>query len=220
MDRPGELDDTWRKDLANLQSLNRFFGAYRIIRWFLRHRLEPGGQATVLDLATGSADIPRLVVALARGRGVEVSIDAVDAHPATRAVAEEGCAAYPEIRVLDGDARTFEGEGNYDFVFCSLALHHFSEADARTLLANASRRACRAVLVADLERSLLAMAGIYAVTAIVYRDPMTVTDARMSAHAAFSKNEFQKLAESAGWEGAGYRRFLYGRQAVWLDKGV
>lgn len=219
MDRPAVLSDEWRRDLENLRSLNRYFGSYRIIRWYFAERLVAGDSVRVLDLATGSADIPKLIVDLAREAGVVVEVDAVELHPATLAVAEENLGeGYPEVRLVCGDLRTGEGiEGRYDFVLCSLALHHFSEADAVVILRRMRGWATRGVLVADLERAVLAMVGIYVVTATLYRDPMTVTDGRMSAWAAFSRCELERMAGLAGWGDFGFRRFLYGRQAVWLD---
>ena len=42
------------------------------------------------------------------------------------------------------------------------------------------------VLVSDLRRGRLATVGVYLLTALVYRDPMTKTDGRLSAARAFS----------------------------------
>ncbi|CAN5444810.1 hypothetical protein BH23VER1_BH23VER1_08840 [soil metagenome] len=220
MDRP--LEDgagaAWRKDLANLRGLNRYFGAYRVVRWFFRGRFRAGGAASVLDLATGSGDIPRLVVDLARRAEAEISVTAVDRHPVTLGIARELSGGYPEIRFVEGDAREdVGGDGQFDYVLCSLALHHFGEEDAVKVLERARARARRAVLVVDLRRSIFLGVGVGLVTATIYRDPMTVTDGRMSARAAFSGSEFRALAGRAGWMSSGYRRFLWGRQAIWEE---
>ena len=59
------------------------------------------------------------------------SIDALDYQPSTLEIARRLSAHYPEITFHEGDARAVAGEpGAYDFVFCSLALHHFNEDDA------------------------------------------------------------------------------------------
>ncbi len=222
MDRPGELTNTWRRDLANLRSLNRWFGAHRIIRWYFRGKLKRGGHVRVLDLATGSGDLPRLVMELGNAAGCRVEIDAVDRHPATLGAAREWCAGVGGIRFIEADAREFEADQPYDHVLCSLALHHFSEGDAVTVLrrAMASAGPEGGVLVADLARSWSGLAGIYFITSTVFRDSMTVTDARMSAQAAFSMREMAELARRAGWgEGFGRRGFRWGRQAIWLGGG-
>jgi hypothetical protein len=62
------------------------------------------------------------------------------------------------------------------------------------------------------------LAGVYALTAVIYREPMTQFDGRLSARRAFSFAEFRALAEAAGWRDFGHARFLFCRQALWLDE--
>src|SRR3989442_619700 len=69
--------------LASLRQLNKHFGSYRLVRFFLRKWLVPGRSYRILDLATGSGDIPRMIVRWAREQGIRVRIDAVDFQPAT-----------------------------------------------------------------------------------------------------------------------------------------
>ena len=102
-------------------------------------------------------------------------------------------------------------------VLCSLALHHFSNDDAvRVLQKFANSRAAR-ILVADLRRARWLSCAVYFVTATIYRDEMTKTDARLSAARAFSFLEMRKLAERAGWKNFRHRKFAVGRQAIWMD---
>ena len=106
----------------------------------------------------------------------------------------------------------------YDFVFCSLALHHFAEEDAvRTCCAAPTALARRAVLVADLERSRLAQAGVWLLTGVLYREPMTREDARVSVRRAFSYRELTALARRAGWGDFRQHRFPIARQAIWTE---
>jgi hypothetical protein len=51
---------------------------------------------------------------------------------------------------------------------------------------------------------------------VIYREPMTRTDARLSAARAFSFREFGSLAKRAGWRNFGHRKFRFARQAIWL----
>jgi hypothetical protein len=76
MDRPQPVTRELERDLANLRSLNRWFGSHRLVRRFLRRWLRPNGTARILDVATGSGDIPRLIVDHAHRQNVSVHIDA------------------------------------------------------------------------------------------------------------------------------------------------
>ena len=217
MDRPQPVSAELERDLDNLVALNRHFGSHRLLRRFLAGWLRPDRAYRVLDLCTGAADLPRVMVDWARPRGIALHIDAIDAQPATLAIAEKKSAAYPEIHFHQADVLTYDTRLRYDFVHCSLAMHHFSDENAALLLRRCRELSTRFVLVADLERSPLTTAGVWAVTAAIYRDAMTQHDGRLSARRAFSFAEMHALAELAGWKDFGHARFLFCRQAVWLS---
>ena len=217
MDRPQPVTPELASDLENLRQLNRYFGSYALIEHFLQRWLLPDVRMRILDLATGSGDIPRLVVDYARKVGAAVTVNAIDQQPSTLEIARDLSAGYPEINFLEGDVLLFGGEdSSYDLVLCSLALHHFAEADAVRLLVRCRELSSKYVLVSDLRRGLLATIGVYLLTALIFRDPMTRTDGRLSAARAFSFGEFNSLAQRAGWRNFGHRKFRFARQAIWL----
>jgi SAM-dependent methyltransferase len=216
MDRPEVSSAELERDLVNLVSLNRRFGSHRLARRFLAAWLQPDRVYRVLDLCTGAGDLPRVMLDWARPRGITLKIDAIDAQPQTLAIAAKMSAAYPEVSFQRADALTYDSRVHYDLVHCSLALHHFSEENAARLLRRCRELSNRFVLVADLERHALTTAGVWALTAFLYRDPMTRHDGRLSARRAFSFAEMRALAEVAGWKDFGHSRFLFCRQAMWM----
>jgi 2-polyprenyl-3-methyl-5-hydroxy-6-metoxy-1,4-benzoquinol methylase len=217
MDRPQPVTPELASDLRNLRKLNRYFGSYRLIEHFLGRWIQPRSRMRILDLATGSGDIPRLIVDYARNAEADVTVDAVDQQPSTLQIARSLSRDYPEIDFVEGDILSFGESGGYDVVLCSLALHHFEEAAAVQLLRRCHDLSRRYVLVSDLRRGLLATIGVYLLTTFIFREPMTRTDARLSAERAFSFREFRSLAERAGWKNFGHRKFAFARQAIWLE---
>jgi 2-polyprenyl-3-methyl-5-hydroxy-6-metoxy-1,4-benzoquinol methylase len=217
MDRPQPVSTELEVDLRNLRQLNRYFGSYRLIAHFLRRWLKPQSRMRILDLATGSGDIPRFIVDYGRRVGAKVTIDAVDQQSSTVEIARALSAGYPEIEFLQGDILTLTREP-YDMVVCSLALHHFSEADAVTVLKRCRELSTRYVLVSDLRRGALATVGVFLLTSLLFREKMTRVDARLSAARAFSFHEFRILAERAGWTNLSHARFALARQAIWLEQ--
>ncbi|MDP9099635.1 MAG: methyltransferase domain-containing protein [Verrucomicrobiota bacterium] len=216
MDRPQPVTGELASDLRNLRKLNRYFGSYRLIEHFLRRWIQARSRMRILDLGTGSGDIPRLIVDYARSAGATVTVDAVDQQRSTLEIAQSLSHDYPEIEFFEGDGLSF-GEGGYDVVLCSLALHHFEEAAAVELLKRCRTLSNRYVLVSDLRRGVLATLGVYLLTTFIFREPMTRTDARLSAERAFSFREFRSLAERAGWKNFGHAKFAFARQAIWLE---
>jgi len=203
--------------LDSLRVLNQYFGAYSLVRHFMRRWLLPGRTYRLLDLATGSGDIPRMIVDWARKHDVNVRIDAVDLQPATLEIARGASADYPEINFIRADARNYCDSMTYDVVCCSLALHHFSELDALKVLRRACELSHDKVLVADLERTWFTWACVQAVTTVAARDSMTRHDAKLSVRRAFSYQELADLAAEAGWRNFGHARFMPARQAIWMS---
>jgi hypothetical protein len=71
--------------------------------------------------------------------------------------------------------------------------------------------------VSDLRRGFFLQAGVYLLTALIFREPMMRFDARLSARRAFSFSEMRDLAVRAGWDHFGHQRFRFARQAIWLE---
>ncbi len=223
MDNDAISMDALKADLKNLGNLNRYFGSYSLVRSFLyrwfgdRSRLRKQARVTILDLCTGCGDIPRLIADWFKFRSFAVSITAIDAQSKTLALAKEQSKSYPEIEYIHSDVFGFlQGKG-FDYVLCSLALHHFADLDAVRLLALANKTARRGILFADLERTDLGILGVDFITATMFRQPVTRFDARLSIRRAFSFCEMRRLAKAAGWQGFGHARFFACRQAIWLE---
>ena len=217
MDRPDASPAELRGALKSLQRLNRYFGSYRIFSLFLRRWMKHGDRFRVIDLATGSADIPRLIADYARKIGAQVEIQVIDFQPSTVELARRWSTKYPEIICECADVLTFNVPEPFDLVICSLALHHFSNEDAVRLLRRCREMSRRFVLVTDLRRGALAAIGVYLLTALIFHDRMTRTDGRASARRAFTFGELRGLALRAGWQNYGARKFRFARQAIWLE---
>ena len=172
----------------------------------------------IVDLATGSGDIPRLIVDYAQKIGAKVEVDALDRQSATLEIARKLSGNYPEISYIDANILEWQPADPYDIVLCSLALHHFSDEDAVRLLRRCRELSQKFVLVSDLRRGLLATIGVYLLTALIFREPMTRYDGRVSAARAFSFAELDDLAGRAGWRNFQHKKFHFARQAIWLEE--
>lgn len=200
MDLPGNPADLLEEDLSNLRLLNRALGGCRCVLGCLE-RLADGkesGGFSLLDVGTGSGDIPIAIVRWAKGRGVPVRIVAMEPDPITAAVAWRLTRDLPEISVVRGDARHPPFcPASFDFVLSSQLLHHFSESEIVLLLRRWSSLARRAILVSDLVRHPLAYFGISLLTRLFTRNEMTRTDAPLSVRRALTLAEWRELFAQA-----------------------
>jgi 2-polyprenyl-3-methyl-5-hydroxy-6-metoxy-1,4-benzoquinol methylase len=217
MDRPQPVSPELERDLERIRQLNRWFGSYRLIRHFLRQWIKPHESLRIVDLATGSGDISRLIVDYARQIGAHIEIDAVDRQPPTLEIARKLSASYPEISYGEANILEWDSAQPYDIALCSLTLHHFSDEDAVNVLRRCQELSKRFVLVADLRSGFFLQAGVYVLTALIFRESMTRHDARLSAERAFSFAEMRDLAVRAGWRNFGHKKFRFARQAIWLE---
>jgi 2-polyprenyl-3-methyl-5-hydroxy-6-metoxy-1,4-benzoquinol methylase len=218
MDRPQAVSSELERDLERIRQLNRWFGSYRLVLGFMRRWIKPGTRTRIVDLATGSGDIPRLITDYARQIGAQVEIDALDRQPATLEIAGELSTGYPEISYHEANILEWHSAEAYEIVLCTLALHHFSDEDAVKVLRRCRELSRRFVLVSDLRRGFFLRAGVYLLTALIFREQMTRHDARLSAVRAFSFAEMPGLALRAGWQNFSHKKFRFARQAIWLEK--
>lgn len=209
--------------LADLRAVNRWLGgrrvALRLLGGMLR-RLPREREIRVLDVATGSADLPLALVRWAERRGIRVRVLATDFHPATLAAARRATAAEPRVEVAPADALALPfADGAFDLALCATALHHFDDDDAVRVLREMDRVARHGWVVSDLSRSLPALLGARILADTVWRgNPVTRHDGPLSVRRAFRPAELRRLARRAGIEGARVRRHPVFRLSLQVDR--
>jgi SAM-dependent methyltransferase len=224
MDEPDQDPAELARSLADLRAVNRWLGGRRIVLAHLarlagRH---PRSRYRILDVATGSADIPLAIAAWGRRRGVEVEVVATDLHPATLAEAGRRSRAEPAVRIEPADARALPyGDGAFDLALCSTALHHFDRrAELLGVLREMRRVARIGGIVSDLRRSRPALLGARLLAATLWRrHPVTRHDGPLSVRRAFIPAELRDLAREAGLPGARVHAHLPFRVALtWEER--
>jgi SAM-dependent methyltransferase len=203
MDDPAIDPDEHRRALAGLARLNRVSGSAGVL-WPPIRNLASELKRTirVLDVATGSGDVPAGLLAKAERAGVSVEVAGCDISPTAIEQASANC---PRARYFVHDAIRDPLPTGFDVVACSLFLHHLGEDDAITLLANMRHAAGRLVLVNDLSRSRFNFVGIWLACRALTRSPVVRFDGPASVRSAFTPAEALALAERAALRGATVR---------------
>lgn len=201
MDLPGKSPELFIDDLRHLREFNRYLGGSRSVLKGLQSlvRARSMNRLSILDVGTGSADIPRAIVRWARRKAVDVEIIAIELDAIAAREARIQTQEYSEITVVRGDGADAPFRaGRFDVVIASQLLHHFSEPDIVAMLRRWSRLARQAILVSDLIRHRLAYHGIALISRIVTRNVMTRVDAPLSVRRAFTLQEWRELFQRAG----------------------
>lgn len=205
MDAPGVDPDDLDQALDHVAAVNRWLGGRRAL---LRHvpRMLPPGPAHVLDVGTGSADLP-LALARRAGAGRDLRITALDLHARTleaarrRAAAERDPEDVVRVRFVRGDGLLLPfADGTFDLALLSMTLHHM-EGDAQVGILRELARVARGghVVVGELERTLPHYLGARLMAATIWRrNPVTRHDGPLSVLRAFTPAELLDLAGRAG----------------------
>lgn len=164
------------------------------------HELLSGvpGEATILDLATGSGDlIVRLDPWLTHhGRPVRWAAADISGHALERTSAR-GAAAGIRIRTHRLDVLS-EPLPACDVAICSLFLHHLDSDSIVKVLERLGDTARLGGVVCDLRRSTLGLLLASTSARLATRSPVVHYDAPASVRASLTSSELLELARKAG----------------------
>ncbi len=179
-----------RGQLADLRLINRWFGGVSTLQKLLQRVVQETGcrELKLLDVASGSGDVPRGAARQLARAGVRLEITLVD-----RALSH-----------LDGNARCAVANALalpfcdrcFDVVSSSLFAHHLEPAELARFVAEALRVARRAVLINDLRRGWIHLALAYAGFPL-FRNHMSRHDAAASVRRAYTPAEIAEILAAA-----------------------
>jgi len=206
------VDGELRGTLADLRLYNARFGGTRIMVREVARMLEAAGRprrVTLLDVATGSGDIPASLTRWARARGIEVAGVALDSNGAILEEARRyhsetvhGGNGHPAERpalLVQADAcRLPHPDRSVDIAICSTFLHHLTRDEVVMALGEMRRVARLGVIAVDLTRSRLALSLVWLLTRVTSSNRLTRHDGLLSIRRAFTPAEMGELMREAG----------------------
>ncbi len=185
-----------KENFNDIETANRLLGGVRAVRDAV-FALSP---KTLLDVGTGSADIPRALIGEAQSRGQDLRITCVDRSPDVLAIAQERAGAQAQISFVRSDGETLPfPDGTFDIAMCNLTLHHCDPPQAIALLQELRRVSRVTPLVTDLRRSRVAWFFAWVLARLFSRNRLSRHDAPLSVLRAYTPVEALDLARRAGW---------------------
>ena len=205
---PEILDElnTPAKDIESsldfMVGVNRWLGGTRAVLEYFEKNFT-GDRCTVLDLGTGSGDIPFALAEWGRAKGKTVSVTALDLNPACLEYAGRRYGS-PYVRYVRPSAFDFAALGAVGYVISSMFFHHLGDDQIVALLRNIDAHARRGFIVNDLERGKLAHAG--AVLLTLGLPAIVRNDAPQSVARGFKTADFERYVREAGLSGVRVER--------------
>jgi SAM-dependent methyltransferase len=194
LDLPDVDPDVVTRSLADVARCNALFGGLSSALDEIRSTFKDLPRcATLLDVGTGLGDIPCRARALARENGVELTTIGLDS------AAELTQASRPSVSfAVCGNALHLPfANRSVDVVMCSQVLHHFTDQDAATLLREMNRVARVRVVVSDLRRSWIAVAGLWLVSFPLRFHAVSRHDGVVSVLRGFTSDELTNTVRDA-----------------------
>lgn len=201
MDAPDLSEDRHRAALAGLRRLNWLSG---ISGTLFRQLARLATSATadrplrVLDVASGSGDLPIDWLRMAARRNLPLEVTALDrSELAMQTAADAARQAGVELRTVCRDCLRDGLPSGFDVVTSSLFMHHLDPPDVSRLVQEMWRVSGRAIVICDLERSRVNLAIIAAAARLVTRSDVVHFDASASVRGAYTRDEFATLLHQA-----------------------
>ncbi len=220
-DEPEQIDDPSQPFAAIESSMrdvalsNRLFGGTQTVLSYVARLLQdvpPNTSIRILDIATGSADIPNALAKWGRRRELNLTIIGVDNQAAMLQMAR---AASSEVLLVQADALALPfPPKSFDLALCALAFHHLGFEASVRLLAAMDTLTTRGFVVSDLKRDKPTLWGVEAAMASVKAHPFTRHDAPASVRRAFTVPEYRRMVALSGVQRVHVQTHWYFRVAL------
>jgi ubiquinone/menaquinone biosynthesis C-methylase UbiE len=197
MDRDDIARSLLTENLHHIRLMNRWLGwSAGVWTEVAPVVAEIGGRASLLDIATGSGDVPRALGRWAAADGIDLTL--IGSDISRDILRDAGRHNGPPIALVRHTAIALPFANNsVDIVTICLAAHHLDPPALAAALGEAWRVSRRAVIVSDLERGRFAYMAAR-LMALVLRNPLTAHDGPVSVLRAYTAKEIRGIARRAG----------------------
>lgn len=178
--------------------INAFTGGTAVVRRFIAEKAREnrrGAVIRILDIGSGSCDIPIAISRWARARGIRLQITCLEPSSHAFDIAG-GCisaAGDPEISVVREDVFKHQPVEPYDHATASMCFHHFRDEEILDVLKRLRLFVRGSVLINDLRRTPAALLGAYLLTTGLSAGVRH--DAMQSVRRGFKVEELQSLLQ-------------------------
>jgi SAM-dependent methyltransferase len=214
LDDPAAPAGNVEASLRNIARSNRWFGGAAALRYGLSRvlaRVPRGSTLTLLDLGTGSGDLPRIAARWGARRGLRIRPFGVELSPVAARLARShgvptavACAGTPPLRPK-----------SVDLVSLTMVAHHFEPESVVRLFQVCDTLARAGVVVCDLQRTTLGAVAFRVGSRLLGFDPLTIADGLTSIRRGYAPAELRSLLERAGIDAAVVRRPGWRLVATW-----
>ena len=196
-------EDEVRRNLLDIRRINRLFGSRTLVLEVIKNQVSRHGltRFTVLDLASGSCDLPLAILHWAERQGLEARVFALEYWHRYLKIFQKELSAQARLYPIAADVFSAPvADHAFDFVLCNHFFHHLPEERAIELLRAMARWARIAIIVNDLERQAIPYYFFRLFHSLFTSSSMSRVDGLASFRQAFRKEELERIARQANLE--------------------
>lgn len=208
LDDPRTPPERVRESLGFMAGVNRFFGGTRVVLDYFEETCREES-FTVLDLGTGSGDIPQALARWARRRGRRADVTALDTNPVCIEYARKHFPS-TDVRYLETSAFQLDQLQRFDYIISSMFFHHLPDERIVELLKMMRRNCHKGFIINDLYRSILPYAGA-TILGVLSMKPIIFNDGRLSVARAFRRGDLERYRRMTGFPELKIERKSIGR---------
>ncbi len=197
IDGPGASIKILEKSYALMEEVNRYYGGSYVICSFLKKeyssgRITGGKPTRILDLGSGSCDLPAAVIKWGKKNGREIEYTCLETQQAAIDRARKAGRLGLQIRILKEDLFAYQLSEKYDYVTASMVMHHFDYPKILEICQKYLDCVTGALVINDLIRNPL----FYLLTSMrtAFINPGVRHDALLSIKKGFARRELERLA--------------------------
>lgn len=222
MEDPAAERSELTRALAYLRGVNIRSGRTRALISYLQRQAPDWPKdrpIRLIDLGTGSADIPLAAVNWAQQAGHDLHVTGIDVHATILDIAREFIGDQKKIKLVSANALRLMDHfepGSFDYAHAGMFLHHLSDIEVMTVLRIMDRLSTRAVIWNDQLRGVAGRIGVRLLT--LGAPKMVKHDEVVSVAKGFTKQEAIALAHRADLKKPTYRGHLLQRFTLISEK--
>lgn len=182
--------------LNEIETVNRLTLGYRPVLFWLGKQLSAHQAFSLLDIGFGRGGLLRSIGTLAKHRGISAELTGIDIAVWSADAARRATPADMSIDYRVGDV--FASDIAADFIVCSHTTHHMTEDEIVLLIRWLERHARRGWFIVDLHRHIVPYLLTRMILFLAPVSPMVRNDGAVSITRAFTRQDWQKILQTAG----------------------
>ncbi len=189
----GEL----RKAMRHMAWTNRVFLNNWLIGCYVKKLIGKASKASILDIGTGIADIPKYLVEKLNRKDRIIIATGIDIDPQVLALAREYVGNASGVTILEKPLEEIP-DHQFTVAVMSQMLHHLNPEEAVAMLRTAHAKVTNGVIISDFIRSRFNYYLAKWSIALTFGSKFNKSDGPLSILRSYTDNEIKQMLHQAG----------------------